>query len=249
MEGSQSCSIACPDHRDKPFTIFCPEHNVVLCKTCSSTKHKTCDTETIFNASKGFKDNLEYIEFVDKLKEIDKNAQTTASTATANVNAVDEENGNALKKIREFRAEINAYLDEREKELIQGTELKLGMERITLKNRQRELNMIQTEVNVLKETLSLFEKDSNDLFVTVKQVLRPLEVLQSKLAECAKHKSEIVCMFTRNQILQELVETRSELGTLEIFYKDGSNPPAIGVSKLSALSEMCVKLKSLHVRK
>jgi len=88
-----------------------------------------------------------------------------------------------VEKLRKFKALITAYLDQREKELLQEIQLNQDRDLAALQKLQTSAKNIKSDLNKALTNLKIHEDNSNDLFLATRRAQSLVNKLQSALQD------------------------------------------------------------------
>jgi len=128
----------CPDHQ-KERTLFCTKHKQLCCVACAfytGQQHSSCknDMNYISEVYKDFASSEEYKKLVERIQNIARLVTQCQADIPRCKDAVDKLSKTEIEIFRIYKAEIVAYLDKRETELL--TEIK--------QRRDKDISILQT---------------------------------------------------------------------------------------------------------
>lgn len=142
------CTIICPNHNDRVIEFYCTAHNSLLCGICAVMKHKLCENVYIPDVADKYK---EFKLLVDALCRLKKDIGIFSINIKETCSLLTETRKTILLNIRQFRNEINGYLDKKEEKLS-----------VAIKKMEQQdtalLTEIAAELHRLKTTTSDYRK-------------------------------------------------------------------------------------------
>jgi len=171
----------CPDHPNEEIKLYCPSHDALCCFACNDpcTKHYIPQISNEFHESSEYtKLTEEFQSSEDKIKDFFKEIDTCLTT-------VESINTKVFREFTIYKAQIMAYIDQREKELL--AELKTIRDRDTaaLEELKSTAKTIQADLREAHTKLRLHEDNSHDLFIATKRVQALLTKLKTSLDDIA----------------------------------------------------------------
>ncbi|XP_053373384.1 uncharacterized protein LOC128546578 [Mercenaria mercenaria] len=107
----------CKHHGKEAVKYYCRKHDVVGCGDCMISGHGACKPEFIKDISEDFKENDEFKNLVRKLEKMTSAIVDSEKKIQDDKRKVKSMHELAVKELREFRTDINEYLDKAEDEL------------------------------------------------------------------------------------------------------------------------------------
>lgn len=214
---SSVVTIGCPDHKEEIVKFFCPSHDSVLCGVCAVLSHKTCAVEYIPDSkfAQKYKDSEQYNGITESLDKLDSDISACLIDVSENVVCVKEKKTKAVSDIRNFRKEINRYLDQQEQVLL-DTVLAMQIEdQPALQNIAKNLDLLKRKVMETKHKLQSLEAENNNLFVVSKQVIMQMTELQKSVKECIEMNQSPYYKFKPNESVKKLLSSKDPLGSME----------------------------------
>lgn len=208
------CSIICPDHKEKVIEFFCPAHNVVLCGVCAVSTHKACDNVYVPDIAEGYRDSTEFKTFVDSLCRLEHDLQNLSTNITETISSLAKTRETTLQEVRQFRMEINDYLEKREQELILKTKKMHEVDTDQLQEIAAETFFLKYETSDLLKQLHSKTIKISDLFVTSKLIAKQFKTLLGRYESNADKHKTIWYTFKRNQVFADLISSQADFGVV-----------------------------------
>ena len=143
----------------------------------------------------------------DKIKDVFKKIDTC-------LKAVESINTNVFKQFTRYKAQIMAYLDQREKELL--AELKTIRDRDTaaLEELKATAMTIKADLSEAHTKLRLHEDNSHDLFIATKRAQTLLTKLKTTLNDIAHKPTNSYVELQKDPVVEELLANRKGLAQI-----------------------------------
>lgn len=108
----------CHIHEDQSLSFFCVHHDQICCAFCLRESHNTCkDVKSVENASKGVKMGTAIDDLQRRILESSLMIGKILDVYKNNLNSISDQKAEYKGKIRNFRKELNKFLDELEQEI------------------------------------------------------------------------------------------------------------------------------------
>jgi len=173
----------CSDHPQEEIKFFCDSHNEVYCCICNITKHNGCNQKYIPDICKDYINSGEYNDLIAFFQNTTKTSISCLQDIANCIKKVDQLSSSQVEKLRKFKALINAYLDQREKELIQEIQLTRDQDLDALQKLQQSANTIKSDLSKALTNLKMHEDNSNNLFLATKRAQSMVNKLKSALQD------------------------------------------------------------------
>jgi len=173
----------CKDHPHEEIKFFCASHNAVYCCICNTTKHNGCQQKYIPDICKDYVKSGEYKNLTALFQSTDKTATNWLQDIDNCIKNVDQLSSSQIDKLRKFKAFIIAYLDQREKELLQEIKLNRDNDIAVLQKLQTSIKTIKSDLSTELANMRKREDNSNDLFIATKRAHALLDKLKASLED------------------------------------------------------------------
>ena len=101
----------CNEHHEK-FSLYCEEHECLLCRTCNVENHKDCKEVTVLeNITKNVKTSTMFNETEHLVQEMLENIGNIRQNRETNSSSVKEQKRIIQNEIQELRMKVNNILD------------------------------------------------------------------------------------------------------------------------------------------
>jgi len=173
----------CKDHPHENIKFLCASHNADFCCICNTTQHNGCQQKCIRDIYKDYVKSGEYKNLIALFQSTDKTTNNCLQDIDMCINKVDQLSSSQIDKLRKFKALIIAYLDQREKELLQEIKFNRDNDIAALQKLQTSVKNIKSELNTELANMKKHEDNSNDLFIAAKRAQALFDKLKSSLKD------------------------------------------------------------------
>jgi len=173
----------CLDHPQEEIKFFCASHKEVYCCICNTTKHFGCQQKYIPDICKDYIKSGEYNDLTAFFQNTTKSTINCLQDIDNCIKKVDQLSSSQVEKLRKLKALIIAYLDQREKELLQEIQLNRDRDLAALQKLQTSAKNIKSDLSKALADLKIHEDNSNDLFLATKRAQFLINNLKSALED------------------------------------------------------------------
>ncbi|KAK3093670.1 hypothetical protein FSP39_018723 [Pinctada imbricata] len=243
-----SAHIMCGIHQDKPIEMYCLDHDIPCCSTCTMVTHRKCEhVDTLENVAEksktssvrveleeGFAKQLETVE--ENLRNDAKNVDILRESCQKAKSKVNQESEDAVKHMKYLTdnaiSEVRHLQEKKEDTLTGALEMNKGR-KATIENCQKLLRI-------------LIEQSSDiQFFLESKKLRRKLDELTKDLSELQSiQSSDVIFSYEVRKEISEMVRYDS-LG--QITYENADKPdpnqnvPFNGTSQSSGVPVECLR--------
>ena len=185
--GQTPCTVLCECNRNTAVTEYCENHNVVICQTCKTTKHRRCKTESVTRKSIAY-DKTKINATVQKANAVkDKIDKFLHERNTDLQNLVTLKESCTI-KIHSFREELNKHLDMLEEILLKEMETFESQERREIERHISSCvdiqQILQTDINLLENVKkSSLMDELFSVYINVSAHLNEYEILLQEIIQ------------------------------------------------------------------
>jgi len=172
----------CLDHPQEEIKFFCASHNEVYCCICNTSKHSGCQQKYIPDISKDYIKS-EYKDLTAFFQNTTKTTINCLQDINNCIKKVDQLSSSQVEKLRKFKVLIIAYLDQREKELLQEIQLTRDRDLAALQKLQTSAKNIKSDLSKALTNLKIHEDNSYNLFLATKRAQSLVNKLKSALQD------------------------------------------------------------------
>ena len=248
-----ACTLPCPDHNNKIIEYYCPVHDSVVCCVCAVLKHKSCTVNYIPNLDKAltYQDSAEYRQLRTELDNIHKDVTVSIDDVKENKKSIGHTIKAQLDNIRQFKMDVIAYADKREKELLaQGRQFEQE-DTAMMQTLKEDLVSLKEDIESSTYKLTSLQNETCNLFAASNQTCQMVSVFHGTLTELmAKNKTPDYC-FKRDDALQQMMSSNGTFGKFERSYQTRHIPLSVPPSMSSVLdikTDSVTKLPAINTR-
>ncbi|WAR26993.1 hypothetical protein MAR_012697, partial [Mya arenaria] len=136
---------------------------------------------------------------------------------------VDEESQNNINELRNFRNEINQYLDKKENELLAEIDQKKRTSNTLINGLKSKCTNMNSSIEKLKSELQAQHDNGNQLLIVGKRAIKELAGIQAAL-EVSRRSKVPRYKFHRNPAIEQSIASENAIGGLE----EGESTSALG---------------------
>ncbi|XP_045168887.2 E3 ubiquitin-protein ligase TRIM71-like [Mercenaria mercenaria] len=211
---TDSCSELCATHKTEIVKFYCRGHDIVGCGDCMILYHKSCDVDFVSEISSNYNNREQMSEIKQNLEALEKEISYRRLEIKRNVKATGEMKNKIIKEIKQFREELNRYLDHAQEKLLKKV-TELNDDNICLLNMfQSNCTSVETEINELKSKLSQNSDKMNQLFVTTKLAKKKMQLCMETLENVKSKYQTNYIKFEPSSELMYLIRKDLPLGIL-----------------------------------
>lgn len=208
-------AIKCKQHDGESIKYYCRKHEVVGCGDCMVNGHNACNSKYIKDLSDNFDQNQEYKTLMRKLKKLISERMDFETEIHKNKQINKSMHEKALKDIRQFRLDVNEYLDKAEASMI-------AKAFDIMEENERLLTKLDHDCKTLStEHIEITEKLDRELFKDNVLFIHAVEC-KPKLTASERYISEMKSMqiktfkFEFDQQLRNILSSARNFGTYAI---------------------------------
>ncbi|XP_052778865.1 uncharacterized protein LOC128216347 [Mya arenaria] len=207
----------CQRHAKECIKYYCPRHDALLCGDCliENKEHRSCKVEKISQVAKQYKQCAEYNNLKTGLVQMSSDIGKLSHNIQAIMKSVDEESFTNINELREFRTEINQYLDKRENELLAEIDQKKRTSKTLLDELKLKCTNMKSSIEKLKSEIQAHDDNSNQLLIVGKRAIKELAGLQTALEHVSRRSDVPRYKFHRDPATEQLIASEKAIGGLE----------------------------------
>ncbi|XP_052811536.1 E3 ubiquitin-protein ligase TRIM33-like [Mya arenaria] len=218
----QSITESCETHPEEFIKYFCVSHQTPNCGHCSIIGHNSCEVQIISDICKNFKDSKEYGNIKTTIAQLLEDNETCVADIDESTKFVTKLAEDQVSKLTEYGEKVNKYFEERKKSLLTIIEQMKNTNQTLFDSLIPKCDTIRFKVTYIKSTLEAQEKNTAKLFIETKRAQKQLESLQSVLDEINKEMTIHGYQFEKDPVTEELLQTGTGLGTIDILETEDS---------------------------
>ena len=185
----QSRSIVrCSVHRGQEATLFCEDHDLIICPACKEDDHSGCSVQTISEACEKTDVSLEMCEALDKLTTLEGKIDNLRRAKQLKMNVFTTKFEERKDEIKTLRKKFSNVFDRYEGEL----ESKQASCKANISSSLRKYDILSTKVNEAKH----FLENSHNKETMFKQMIASKGVVKKVKEELAAHSETTITFET-----------------------------------------------------
>ncbi|XP_052819026.1 E3 ubiquitin-protein ligase TRIM33-like isoform X2 [Mya arenaria] len=227
----------CKKHPKEVIKFFCPTHSDLGCGDCVVIAHRTCEVDYITDVSKDFVIGKEFRELEPSIKREYDILSGYISGVEELFDEVVNQSKHEIDKLRKFRAEINTYLDRREKELLDNLKAVKTKDENDLTALKTDCKSAMTALEAMRSELSSIDISGNQRYVTARRAQKELRGIHDEMKKMAGRMKARRYRFTKDADTEQLLGSKLGIGTLDMageMFRGKSEDPmhgAMGITK------------------
>jgi len=205
----------CPNHQKEEIKFFCTKHEDLCCVACTVVKHQSCKIDYIPDVSGNFGCGEEYKKLIGRIHDIERLvAQCQTDISNCKV-AADSLSKDEIEIFQSFKAEIIAFLNKREAELLAEIKQRRETDDAALQNLLAQSQTIKMDIDNLKTNLTALEENSNRLFISTKRSQAIVARLQSAVEEIQQKTEYRDYQLRKDANMEAVLNSATGMATLE----------------------------------
>ena len=210
------CTEQCPIHQTEIIAFYCPTHNKLGCTDCMTIGHRACKIEYIPEKCADLASSKEYHDTMMELGKKLKETQEVLKIAENSRSDINNISKLLMKKIADFRKDINDRLDRMQQDILYNVERKKSSNVKIVKKVIDTCENIISDVKKLQSSLraNTSNNQNGQLYIDIKRAESAL-----KSGELTEAKEDILNMnihysFNPNANLKKLFSTKNAFGEI-----------------------------------
>jgi len=205
----------CPDHQKEEIKFFCTKHDNLCCVACTVVKHQSCKINYIPDVSGGFASGEEYKNLISRIEDIERLVAKCQSDINNCKTAVESLGIEHIEVFQSFKADIIAFLNKREAELLAAIKQRRDKDDAALQNLLAQSHMIKTDISEVKTKLTALEGNPDRLFILAKRSHSLVARLQSAVEEIQQKTGYRMYELRKDGNMETVLNSATGLATLE----------------------------------
>ncbi|XP_053389246.1 transcription intermediary factor 1-alpha-like [Mercenaria mercenaria] len=219
LDSSTEDADKCEKHDHEPIKFYCRTHEIVGCGDCIVLGHTTCKPEYIKDLAKTFKNGDEFKNLMEKLKMFESYKKENGETIKKSKDEAKSMYDRALKEIRQFRSDINIYLDKAEANILSEVE-ELAAENTEMQRKlEQDVKALTSEIEEVKQKFNTQLHHGNALFINAIRCKSKLDDIEQMNAKIKQAHSVKQFEFIRDENISGILQAAQQLGKLRIGSK------------------------------
>ncbi|XP_052760095.1 uncharacterized protein LOC128202938 [Mya arenaria] len=205
----------CKEHPQEAINFFCRAHRQLFCGNCIALKHKDCKIDYIPDVAHSFTASNEFKVIVDKVAKLETDLNSWERKLQSNEQSVIEINKVQLKKLEDFRVEINEYLNKREMALIKSMEKAKEKDTDLTRKFMEDINAAKSTLAEMKERLKVQDKNADHAYVAARHALTIMGDMQTLIKKVETENTVTRYHFIRDTKTECLLLWKDAIGKIE----------------------------------
>ena len=219
VDKGPNCGVFCSCSQNREVTMYCEDHEEVLCHSCESVKHRKCKTISLEEKSQNYTSTT-YTILLENTKSLRNNIDAFKQKRTEDGKELDDVTENCKGEIKKLRKKLNNDLDKLEAETLNELD----------RYKDEHLQYIQKHVLTLETAYQMLDSDVKTLedgrisgqkttmFALDTKVSKGLKEYKTLLEDTKKDFTRPQLSFIRNLTLAD-IEKQMGLGFLKRYDK------------------------------
>ncbi|XP_045193192.2 transcription intermediary factor 1-alpha-like [Mercenaria mercenaria] len=218
LDSSKETVEICEKHDNEPIKFYCRTHDIVGCGDCIVLGHATCKPEYIKDLAKTFKNEDEFKTLMAKLEMFESYKKKNGETIKNSKDEAKSMYDRALKEIRQFRSDINIYLDKAEANILSQVEQIAAENTEMQKKLEQDVKALTSEIEEVKQKLNINTQlhHGNVLFINTIRCKSKLDDLEKMHAKIKQEHILKRFQFIRDDNFAGILQALQQLGKLRI---------------------------------
>ncbi|XP_052815481.1 uncharacterized protein LOC128242387 [Mya arenaria] len=206
----------CNNHPMEMIKFYCPTHGALGCDDCVVLDHRSCKVDYIADVAKEFVTGKEFRELEPSIKRVEDLLSAFISNVKEIFGDVKNQSKVEIDKLRKFRAEINTYLDRREKELLDNIEKIKTEDENVLIALKTDCEMMKTGLDAMRKEVTSGDVSVNQQYVAARRGRKELRGIRDEMEKIVGRMKARKYQFTKNVDTERLLGSKMGLGTLDV---------------------------------
>ncbi|WAR13690.1 TIF1A-like protein [Mya arenaria] len=206
----------CQDHPSEVSKFYCPEHEQFGCWDCIVLNHRTCKIDYIPKVAHSFTASSEFKVLVDKVAKLEADLNTWKRKLQSDKQSVLDLNQVQLKRLEEFRVEINEYLDKQEKALVEAMDKARKKDTDRIQRWREDIDAAKLTLAETKSRLEAQDKNANHIYVTARHAQQILGDMQTLIKKVETENMVTRYKFSRDKKTEDLLMWEDVIGKMSL---------------------------------
>ncbi|WAR12622.1 VPS4-like protein [Mya arenaria] len=196
--------------------FYCPTHGDLGCGDCVVLDHRSCKVDYIAEVAKDFVIGNEFRELEPTIKRKDDILSGCIRNVEEFLDEVENQSKDEIARLRKFRAEINNYLDRREKELLDNLQKVKTEDENVLTDLKTDYEAKKSGLEALRTELSSAHVSVNQRYVAARKAQKELHDIKDEIEKKAGLMIARKLRFTKDSNTERLLGSSMGMGTLDV---------------------------------
>ncbi|XP_052771584.1 uncharacterized protein LOC128211170 [Mya arenaria] len=206
----------CKKHPKEMIKFYCPTHGDLGCGDCVVPDHRNCKVDYIADVAKEFVIGNQFKELEPSIKQTEDIFSGYISNVKELFGEIENQTKDEMGRLKKFRAEINTYLDRREKELLDNLHHVKNEDENLLKTLKKDCELTKAGLEAMRMELTSGEVSVNQRYVTARRAQKELRVIRDELGKTAGRMKARKFRFTKDADSERLLGSKTCIGTLDV---------------------------------
>ncbi|XP_052816291.1 uncharacterized protein LOC128242905 [Mya arenaria] len=215
----------CNNHPNEMIKLYCPTHGDLGCGDCVVLDHSSCEVDYIADVAKEFVTGKSFRELEPSIKRAEDLLSGFISNVKELFGDVKNQSKVEMDKLRKFRAEINTYLDLREKELLDNIEKINTEDENALTALKTDCELTKTGLEAMRTELTSGDVSVNQRYVASRRSQKELRRIYDNMEKMTDRMNARKYQFTKDADMERLLGSKKGLGTLDVAGEFRKNIP------------------------
>ncbi|XP_052818300.1 uncharacterized protein LOC128244325 [Mya arenaria] len=233
----------CNNHPKEMIKFYCPTHGDLGCGDCVVLDHRSCKVDFIADVAKEFVTAKEFRELEPSIKRTEDLLSEFISNVKEIFGDVKDQSKVQIDKLRKFRAEINTYMDRREKELLDNIERVKGEDDNMLTALKTDCELMKDGLEAMRTELTSDDVPVNQRYVTARRGQKELRGINEGIKMIAGRMKARKFQFTKDPDKEQLLGSKIGIGTLDVAGEIQKNIPAPDLSTATWKNEADINVR------
>ncbi|XP_052759872.1 uncharacterized protein LOC128202774 [Mya arenaria] len=204
----------CKDHPSEAIKFFCHEHGQLGCGDCIVLNHRRCKVDYIPEVASSFIASSKFKVIADEVAKVETVLNTWERKLISDEQSVLDISKVQLKKIKYFRAEINEYLDKREKALVKSIDNARKKDADLIRRLLEDIHAAKSMQAKAKARLEDPNKNAYQIYVTARHAQNMVSYMQNLIKKVETEKTVTHYKFRRDKETEDLLYSEHAVGTI-----------------------------------
>lgn len=212
---AESCIVMCSCDQNLETTIYCEDHDEVICQTCKAVKHRRCNTCSLTEKSASY-DIKKLHSVIEKTNTLQAKIQNFQADRNSDIQTLDRLTEDCKQQIKSCRDEFNSFFNTLEENMLSGLETCASEQRQVIQRLMSTClttnQLLASDSKLLKAANTSGKKDK--MFASDVRISSRLRECHTVLQDLHEEAEPPILEFKENNKLMEMRKEIKELGTV-----------------------------------
>ncbi|XP_045184601.2 uncharacterized protein LOC123542702 [Mercenaria mercenaria] len=201
----------CTKHTDETIKFYCRKHDMVGCGECMIPAHSVCQPENIKDITIEFQTTEQFKSIMRKLENFMSANIERERVIQENKKTNNNRKGEALKVIKDFRTEIDMYLNNAEANMIQEVNcITCGNDKMITEYEQA-CRLLHSKITEVMKKLDVELYQERALFIQTIGCMAPIREIELEISQWQTKRDTKPFEFIPDQLLQGIMSSIEKL--------------------------------------